>query len=390
MKKHFLRYIIAFILAAAAPCGAYAELLYSPTYGYSIDLPEAFALSDATQDGTGYLFDHTIVQVQVTLRIYPAAAYDNANQTLSAVFKKLSAQGEITPVSWRNADCVLAKFTMRLSPQKTSAGWAVCAALPESKGYLTLLAYAEDEAAYEQFILSVVDSIYIDRGSYYECGPVTAFAFPGSSPQEITMTVEGTPIRAVIDAEDAEANKFVIDREYGVLSLYADSEYRFEARDRYYRQIYRDAYKRLKKPAFALYAALSENAARQNQAQPEAALAQTLLSWVQTFPYDRDFAGSDFSPLPAVLAGSTSSDCDSRALLLAVLLRHMNYDTVMFVSDAYRHAVLGIALDLPGAKITVGERPYLLAETTAPVSLGLIAQDMAQTEQWRPVTFDRY
>jgi hypothetical protein len=66
-------------------------------------------------------------------------------------------------------------------------------------------------------------------------------------------------------------------------------------------------------------------------------------------------------------------------------MHHMGSDTALFVSDVYKHALLGIAIDMQGAKI----ENYLLAETTAPVAPGLIAQDMAVTENWFPILFPR-
>jgi hypothetical protein len=47
--------------------------------------------------------------------------------------------------------------------------------------------------------------------------------------------------------------------------------------------------------------------------------------------------------------------------------------------------MLGIEIDMQGAKI----ENYLIAETTAPVAPGLIAQNMAITENWFPVLFLR-
>jgi hypothetical protein len=140
--------------------------------------------------------------------------------------------------------------------------------------------------------------------------------------------------------------------------------------------IFRDSYNRLKAPAFAIFDAL--------QPKNEADRLSTLLSWVQNFPYARNFYTSDFTPLPDVLTGE-GSDCDSRAMLLAILMHHMGSDTALFVSDVYKHALLGIAIDMEGAKI----EKYLIAETTAPVAPGLIAQDMSKIENWFPVLLPR-
>ena len=67
----------------------------------------------------------------------------------------------------------------------------------------------------------------------------------------------------------------------------------------------------------------------------------------------------------------------------------MNMDTVLFVSSVYSHAMLGVDLNLAGAKINVNGKDYLLGETTAQVPIGRVAQEMSVTENWIPVTFPR-
>lgn len=382
------------LLLLLPPFPAGAELVGSQEYGYSLDLPEGFVLTGSTAGGSGYQFQNVLCPVQLTVRVYGTDEFASAQKAMDSTLTRLSAAAETSQVEWRGTECVLAQFRMQLGGAGYG-GWGVSVRLPEGKGFLTLLAYAatsdgrggDPSAMYEPLILSAVDSVYVDRGSFFECGPVTAFAFPPAGEEAVMLDVDGTQVATVLDRDDADASRFVTEREFSVMRMFADTELWLQAWQRYYRQIYRDAYGRLKRPAFDIYAALRERAAEEGAESGPEFLARTLLGWVQGFGYKRDFRTSDLAPLPAVLAGRESSDCDSRALLLAVLLRQMNMDTALFVSPVYSHAMLGVRLDLGGARIAVDGKDYLLGETTARVPLGMVAEDMSVTENWIPVVF---
>lgn len=390
-KKLGIFFAIVLVLAAVP---AYAELVGSETYGYSLDLPEGFVITDSTGNGKGYQFQNTLFPVQVLIRIYEKKEFDSAEKAMGQTLSRLSAKYESAEIRWRHSDCSLAQFQMNLGGTGYG-GWGVCVELPEEKGYFALLAYAttndgrgnDFSAIYEPVILSVVDALYIDRGSFYECGPVTAFAFPPTQEKPVQIEIDGMKINTVLDSDDVAANEFVIEREFSLMKMYAETDYWVPAWQRYYRQIYRDAYGRLKRPAFDLYVALYDKARELEEKDFPAFCAKTLLAWTQNFSYERNFHSSDISPIPAVFASEVGSDCDSRSLLLAILLHQMNLPTVMFVSPVYSHAMLGVALSLPGAKIDVNGTKYLLGETTAQVPIGMVAQEMSVTENWLPIIF---
>lgn len=382
-SKHISILCAVVLLFMAIP--TQAEILVSENWGYALDLPEGFTLTQKNDEGDSYLFEHTILPVQVVVRLYPITRFDTSKKALDFSFSSLNASGETTEVDWRNADCLLSNFSMSLN-NTGYEGWALTTSLPEKKGILLVMAYSSKQYASdcEQFVLSVIDSINIDRGSFYTAGPVTTFAFPPEGDITETVTINDTDIEVILDKSDDMANQFVIDREYAVLTLYASSDLWREAWKRYYRLVYRDAYSRMQRAAFSIYGSLYPTAFQMNANNPQLAMAQLLLSWTQTFDYDRNPTGSDFTSLPAIFMGK-GSDCDARALLLAVLNTHMGTDSAIFVSNEYKHAVFGAVLDAPGAKIEVNGKNFLLGETTAPVNIGLIASDMNDTDKWIPV-----
>lgn len=374
MKKTIYCLILFFVGISVS----FAEILNSPTWGYSVDLPEEFVLVDKN-GADSYMFENAFVSSTVILKAYKKEKFSSSLEAMETVMKQLGAEFECAETDWRNTDCIISQFAFNLGGA-SNTGWAVSSLLQDSKGYVVMLCYTPTDVFYdlEQFVISCVDSLCIDYGSYYSPGPLTSFAFPKGEVQNHTVEIAGEKIDFTLNSNDIEADRFVVEREYSVLCLYQDSEMWVEAWQRYYRQVYKNAYSRLKIAAFNIYNKLIKTCESEN---PEIELAQKLLSWTQGFDYVRDFTSTDFTPITASITG-TGSDCDSRAMLLACLLHHMNYDTCLFVSAEFSHSLFGIVLDKAGAKINIDGRQFLLGETTAQVDIGLVPANMNQTDKW--------
>ena len=165
------------------------------------------------------------------------------------------------------------------------------------------------------------------------------------------------------------------------MTLYANSRIWQDAWKRYYRMIFRDSCGRMKRPAFDIYNVLAPECA------DETDLAQKLLQWMQGCSYEREKNNSDFASLPSMLLGG-GSDCDSRSMMLAVLLRAMNMDSCIFVRATFGHAVAGFVSSHPGHSFTAEGKNYLMGETTAKdLTWGKIAAEMDDQRQWLPVVF---
>ena len=147
---------------------------------------------------------------------------------------------------------------------------------------------------------------------------------------------------------------------------------------------------RVKRAAFDIYSNLWTDAEKKDSSNPNAALAQILLTWTQNFNYDRKSASpekADIESIPAILEGG-SSDCDGRSLLLMCILKNCGIDACMFLSAEYSHALLGVYLpEKQGQTISIqeenGTKDYLVGETTAKnVTLGMIPADMQDRSKW--------
>lgn len=408
IKYKFFKIIFAVVFLFFLPFSIFSEEFIDEDYGYTLDLPEGFAVSDMTEDGMSYMLSHSGFPVDVVIKLYEGT--NNSEEMLTTSLSKLGAShANIDSFKWRNVDCNITQFSMFSQYD----GWALSVPLTQRNTVIVLLCYAPSEIAdsVQQFMVSCINSLAVDRGSYSEPGPVTTYAFPKAGKLPITLEIDGNKIATEIDGDDVEAAKFVVECEWAVLSLYVNHAKWQEAWQRYYKLIFRDSVGRTKRVAFDIYNALqnkanalaneaAKNASSKDAApkaiasdgselpltitttDPKLALMQLLLSWTQKFPYERGLQSSaDFTPIPACLIGD-GNDCDSRAILLCAIAKNLGIESALFVSREYAHALYGVALDAPGAKMKADGKDFLVGETTTPVAFGLVAQSIADPEKW--------
>ena len=368
----------------------FAEIVSDSVYGYSLDIPEGFELYDVSDDQMSYHFIHPNYPVQFILKIYDDATFPSASKVLGAALKKLSAAMEIDTFAWNNSqECAISDFSMTLD--KKYSGWAVCAPLKKKGAYVVLLSYstADTRQSCNPFIMSILNSLCTDETFYCFPGIIATYAFPYSGKKNISVNIQGNKIDSILEASDVEAAQFILEMEYNVLLLYAKHDLWKEAWQRYYRLIYRDSYGRLAQFSNDVIKNLYPLCQKQNPSNPELTYAQTILSWVQTFQYKRDnvtAATTDFTNLPAVLCGE-GNDCDSRSMLVCVLLRAAGIESFMLISREYSHAMPVFENSAPGQKYELEGtgREFLMGETTAQVTWGTIAQEHADRSKWIPV-----
>lgn len=384
--------VFIFLLCVLLPACLNAEEIIDKDFEYSLDIPEGYKVAGYTPDGMSYQFKHSFMPVELVLKLYSTEVFPDSKNALEGALSKLGAKyDEIDTFVWRNAACAIAIFDSNLIMKDGATGWSVAVTLPEKNYNLVLLCYADSAKANdcEQFILSTLNSLCIDKGSKYNPGIITTYAYPATSSKTVNLNIAGKRITTTMDADDSDANNFIIDCEFAVLKLYANHEKWKEAWTRYYKTIYRDSYSRLEKAAFEINAALYPLAVRKNPKNAEEELNAMLLNWVQSFDYKRgNKTSSDFTSVVDSIAG-IGSDCDSRSMLMCILLRHNGIKTELFVSREYSHAVYGADILTNGAKINVDGTDYLLGETTVKnLKPGLIAQEQSDTEKWIPIRLD--
>ncbi len=350
-------------------------------------MPESFYIADGTEDEKLILLNSKELNTDVIIEIDDSNQFSSSQAVLKNIFEKLSADGSFSKVTWRGQNCTISNFKMKNNAfSENQQGWAAAIPLPSKKAVLTCLAYTSEQTSFDkdQLLLSILDSIMIDNTCFKSSGLITTFAYPKTKNKEIKIEIANKSVTSFIDENDSKAAQFVIDREFSVFKLFASSKYWKTAWQRFYRQIAKDSSQRLKRFSLDIDAVLSDKTKQQK--------AQYLLTWMQNQTFEQPAANTpdkaDFVCPTDILLGK-SSDCDSRSLLIAVVLNLMNIESCIFVSPEYSHALTGIYLpDSLGQSIQIDGKNFLLAETTEKnISIGTIRAEFQNKSKWIPIEF---
>ncbi|MCR4948281.1 MAG: hypothetical protein K6A15_03910 [Treponema sp.] len=382
-RNAFLFILILFVLSPA-----FAEKITDRDFHFSLDIPEGFEVADYTEDGMSYVFSHPNIPVTLVMKITNEPS-SNSALVLKKNFNKLNAKGDTDSYNWNGTSVGVSNFTMTIDDDYF--GWGVTAPVKIKDYYVLLLCYApQSKKGCEQFIISTINSLCIDENYLNTPGIITSYAFGNEGRKVINLNIGGKDIKTSLDKVDIEAAKFTVDLEYSVLTLYSNHKMWKEAWQRYYRMIYRDNAGRMQQAAADIYNALYPELKKSAPQDADIKYAQKLLSWVQGFDYERahNKNESDFTSIPAAISGK-GSDCDSRSMLISILLNYAGLDTAILISSEYSHAVVVTDIPAPGQTFTMENgREYLFGETTAKVTWGMIAKDHADRTKWIPVSFE--
>ena len=375
--QHFL-YFIFLTFCLASPLEA--ELFTDSQLGYTIDLPEGFRAVTA-RAGSRYIYQHTLIPVGLQIALYPYRQFASVEAAAEHITAQLRAQKRAIRFLVQGNPALTANLQFTQQNQK-QAGWLLVLPLAEQKGWLILLTTTQAERAqeYEPLMISCLDAVFTGRQSFFEPGPMIQAVYPKEGTIKKEVLFNGKKLSVYFDRSDSEANQAVIEREFALLTLYLDSPMQKKAWQRYYRMIYRDSLSRCRHLSLMLEKELIEVDSKGKRPAAEKITA-ALLTWMQDFTYTRDESGADFLNIPAVCT-DRSGDCDSRAVLMAVLLQHFNIDSLVMIAPEQKHAVAAVDCPGDGARFTHNGKRYLIAETTAKVPLGKIAQELADPSIW--------
>lgn len=377
MKKPVLFFIT--LLTAGI---LFADIMADKKLNFSLDIPEGFNVVQADEKNYSYHFKHPEIPVQFILKVQEKSN-SSAFDILETSMTKLKAKASYDQVQWEGILCSISSFDMTLDSDYK--GWSVCAPLEQEDAFITLIAYSTKDTfdRCQQFIISILNSLTISAETSENPGIFLAYAFPKEGKKTVSINVGGKKFNTYIDKSDEEASQFLVDLEFSVLKLYANHSLWKEAWQRYYRLVFRDNYGRLSNPAKDFYQVIFPEAKKARPEDPETEYLSRLLSWVQNFKYERHQtnASSDLTPPVMALCGD-GNDCDSRSLLMCCLLQHTGIDSILLISREYSHAMCAFAVNGQGQTFETDHGNYLMCETTAKVTPGMIAQDHADRSKW--------
>ena len=379
-KRHTGRFLAFLIIAPAFLSAAYlaAEPLYSPTWGFRIDLPEGYEYTE------GNNFDRYSFEgpggAKFDIAVYDGV-YSTVREMASDINRRLENKGDNDFFNYWGKSAAMMELRFQ-----NYEGWGIGVELDprgDSVPLLVALAYAPaGKAELDLFHMSALDSIIPSDQEMRRPGIIMEFGFPRGQQRETAIAL--TDLKALVWDTDAEAAQVLVDREYAVLCNYQFAECWQEAWIRFYRMIYRDSWDRVSDAVFRLERSWNTGEDRDPGGRT---LAEKALAWVQSFKYERDPEGSDFVNLVSAVTEGRG-DCDSRSMLWVMILSQANIPAAIMVSQNYSHA-MGLA-DVPGegARFEAAGIQWLVAETTDKVGIGLISQDMSDIGSWLGVFFE--
>jgi len=377
MKKLFL-----FLLFV--PAFISAESMYSPTWGFFLDLPEGYEFIDG--NGRDRFSFAGPSDAMFDLVVYDGN-YPSIRELVSDINRRIGNRGDADFYSYRNRQAAIIKLTFG-----SYDGWGLCVEIGDEspadtsavRPMLLALAYGPADAReLDLFHVSALDSIAPSLAERHYPGPVIEYSYPRGEAKSAALGNSG--ITAAVYENDAEAAQVLIEREFSILQNYSNTPFLLDAWMRYYRLIYRDSYDRVTAAAAAFV--LNWGGNRIGSDEAKRAFAQRALEFVQGFNYERNLNGSDFLNLVSAVTEGRG-DCDSRSVLWAIILSHADIRSAFMISSHYGHA-MGLAdIAGTGARFESGGTRWLVAETTANVDIGLINQEASDPQYWFAVIFE--
>jgi len=368
-----------FILLFFIPVLSFAESMYSPTWGFYIDLPEGYELADGdARDRFSFIGPSGAV---FDIAVY-YGRYAGIREMVSDVNKRIGNKGDVDFFRYNNRQAAVIKLTF-----EKNDGLAFAVELDKNNGQqpiLLALAYGPStEKALEMFHISALDSICPSQAERRYPGPLIDYSYPRGGQKKVV--IQPGNINVTIRENDAEASQVFIEREFQLLQNYVNSQKWQDAWVRYYRSIYRDSYDRISNAASVIVR--SWGGPPSSGDAEKRAFAQRTLKLVQSYKYERTQKGSDFLNLVTAITEGRG-DCDSRAMICAILLSKAEMHAAMMISRQYSHAMGLVDVGGNGARFESHGTKWLVAETTADVDIGLIAQDVSDPAYWLGVVFD--
>lgn len=402
------------IVGVIAPAATSAGTVFqNPDFQYVVDIPVGWEILDARESNFISFTDPDHVAV-FQIIAFPGERFAIADDLDRFIRERFGAKGERSSFLYGGDFAVFADYTFTTT---NSAGGGI-----PVRGYMTFINGDDYDFAvmtfavvdhYERLhdtLLSALDSFSPDARHRMRPGPVSAFY--------------AAPVKEKLSADDAgiahneqpntlvlpsgtefslpprvhseglrEAAQVLIEREARLLAAYAPRAGESSrigagvvpdwarAWRRYFRMVYRDSVDRLESVAEAVFDDLA------HAGVPREEMPARILYWLQEARYERTGSLSDLMS-PAACLVEFAGDCDSLGITYAIILQHLGFDAILMVSMEFAHALVGVDVPGDGARFPFEGREWLVAELTAQVPIGRIAEEMSDIGGWVGIKLD--
>ena len=373
--------LIALGLGVVLALPVCADVIWSQPRDFYVDPPVGWTF---VEDPSPEHFVMTDAGRSVILEIFSqdkGAVLDLKTKTAD-VKARLKARGDEQEFTWNGRPAWLADLTFTAGPVK-ARGWALVA--DDGEGWVTALAYTPD-GDYEKasdVLISTLNSLALGLEGRKLPGPLsTFFEQTASQPKTDKVAITGLPsaFTMTYNLDRDDSVQATMARETRLLTAQIGTQVKDQkviapGWTRFYRQIYRELYSSL-----GPLADYWKDQLAQKNVTPET-LPQTVLSWLQKYKYSRKGGLTDLSTPWQTLREQTG-DCDSKSILYIALMEELGVKGILMVSAPYSHGMAALDLPGPGARFPYDGKNWLVAELTDTVNLGMIAQNMADPNQW--------
>ncbi len=402
MKKYAL--FLALLLAAFA---AHAGEYMNEDYYYSIELPEDFSLTD---DSEGYdaLFENDTSEAFYEVTVFDLEAAKDYGELFEAIVERFEAKGSYSKTTFCRYDAArgTVSFTMDGYPIKmdlivtedpyffyVAMAYTLSSTYGKYKASLDSITrsfkihyddevYANDTDSsdavtkVENKEVETKNKKYASDGTYDELRPSwdkykPVFQFLKADLRKAQEELE----------EIANTNSW---ERYGV------DPYGPDANAKFWHQFYIDMYKKNYYRVSQVTDWFEEKAKTEKWSSYD--LAVNVIKALQSIVYGSpekiaepaDAAASELGFFaPNEVAYYNSGDCDTKSLFIVLILKRLGYDAVMFYSEVYSHAMVGLNINATGTYMAYKGKKYYFVESTYPGwAIGQISEDWDDVSNW--------
>jgi len=115
-------------------------------------------------------------------------------------------------------------------------------------------------------------------------------------------------------------------------------------------------------------------------------ILEIIIDFIQEIPYEiPDNYYGIYTPSDVLFRNA--GDCDSKSLLAALILKQLGYETAIFYSDEYAHAMLGLNVPSTGEYKEHNGKSYYFTEMTATGwQIGELSPDCSDLKYWNIIS----
>ena len=361
----------------------FGDIVAVPEYNFSIYPLEGWVLQDySSSSDLSWLSSDSSIALNIIS--YSGDRFSTVSEMFDELTPSLNATGDCVKFEYLDRECAIGEINLKVGNIQFK-GWLLLINGEDYDYYLLSFSSLENYEGSINEIQSVIDSFALLGEGELSSGPITTFL--NASPTRVKSSHEilffSQTLKVELYEYDYSTAQSVIEREADIMGNYSNSPKEFyNAWRRYYKVLYRDNYKRLD----PLYSALKPYFPKGKYSDYE--LTELLMFWIQGFKYGRTLEQKSdlINPLEAAVKGI--GDCDTRSLILGILLSKFNIDSLLLTSEKLKHAVVAVRCDGEGVKFKNDGIDYLFVELTSKSLIGEIDESRAEPELWLPIKME--